>query len=577
MSYFASYVLSYEDTPTNPQNVGYCNDLGATWVFQGTIPGTFPREAKDVYADTVRPGYVFAAGFCGIKYSTDFGVTWLNAGGTYASADRKDRISSYDSTVFLAVGENIDKSSDGGLTFFPVVDGVNTLYPDYPVPYDTFARSVLVFNNSVYYVGINDKLFRSSNGGTTWTALNGNIPISSESSILSIISINTNDIIVSTRDGIYKSTNSGNTFTSILSFADSAGNSHLYKISDTIIYCIYYAPSSIGDVVLYKTLDGGTTWITNSFGASGGSGYPADILCYNDTTAVTVSRSAGAYYTDDSGDTFSNPTLPVKAMAISGAIYPSYRLYNCDDETITIDTIQDLSEYTNPSQVVRLEEFPNTCWQVGIYDEIVTEFSVVTVDGEPFATCADCIPVYYELTNCETEDIVYAEASAALLANKDKTVQILGEGGVSCYTVVQVIGFTEEILVPVTISQGGFEDCICCLPAPAPEPIVYTRTIPKPYKQFYHITDSECDIKTNTTFAQNYYRLFQTIKNGIANSCPDVNFEKIWLKKELSDYDKINPVGVCVPPVVTTELVCPQATLVTCDTPTDVSGTGDFT
>jgi len=573
MSYSASYILNYETTPGNPQTIGYCNDLGITWVNQGTIPGTFPREAEDVYADTVRPGYVFVAGDCGIKYSTDFGVSWSSAGGTYTSAASYQRISSYDSTVFLAVGEYITKSSNGGSTFSNLVD-IATLYPDYVSP---LAKSVYLVNNSKYYVGISDKLFKSSNGGTSWIALNGDIPISVDSDVLSIFPIGTNDLIVSTNDGVYKSTNSGNTFVSVLSFADSAGYSHLYKISDTVLYCIYYPPSSVGDTILYKTLDGGTTWVTNIFGAASGSNKPADILCYNSTTCFTVSRSADWYYTDDSGSTFSSPGLFGKPMAISGAIYVSYRLYRCDDETITIDTIQDFSEYTNPSQVVRLEEYPETCWRVGIYDEVLTEFEVVTVDGEPFATCADCIPVYYLLENCETEDIIYAEPSTDLLANIDKTVQILGEGGVSCYTVTQIIEFTEEILVPVIISQGGFEDCTCCLPAPAPEPIVYTRTIPKPYKQFYHITDSECDIRTNTTFAQNYYRLFQTIKNGIANSCPDVNFEKIWLKKELSDYDKINPVGVCVPPVVTTELVCPPATLVTCDIPTGVSGTGDFT
>ena len=84
-------------------------------------------------------------------------------------------------------------------------------------------------------------------------------------------------------------------------------------------------------------------------------------------------------------------------------------------------------------------------------------------------------------------------------------------------------------------------------------------------------------INTNVKFAINYYRLFNTIKNGIQNSCEGVDFDRLWIEKELSDYSRINPPGLCTVPVVVVPEECPLTPTVTCDIPTDVSGTGNLT
>ena len=258
------------------------------------------------------------------------------------------------------------------------------------------------------------------------------------------------------------------------------------------------------------------------------------------------------------------------------ACNPSYALYNCTDENVVIYTIQDFSAYVTPSKTVQLVEYADACWQVGINTNETFVPEIITVSGDPYTSCTECIPVYYTLTNCETEQVIYAEPTAELLANDGLVVNIEEETG--CWTVERFQEFTEEILVSVTITQGGYADCTCCLPTPAPEPTVFTRTTQQPVKKFYHITDTECEIRVNTRFADNYYRLFQGLKYGLKNCCGDVNFDKLWITKELSDYSLINPPDACIP-VVTTVVVdtCPTATIVTCDIPTDVSGTGDFT
>jgi len=255
---------------------------------------------------------------------------------------------------------------------------------------------------------------------------------------------------------------------------------------------------------------------------------------------------------------------------------PSYALYNCNDVSVVIYTTQDFSAYVTPSLTVQLVEFGGACWQVGINTSESFTPITITVSGEPYASCAECIPIYYVLENCETEEIIYAEPSDELLANNGLVVNIEEETG--CWTVGKIQAFTEEILVPVTVTQGGFADCTCCLPTPAPEPTVFTRTTQDPVKKFYYVTDTECEIRVNTRFADNYYRLFQGLRYGIHNCCDNINFDKIWMAKEMSDYSLINPPDVCIP-TTTTVVVdsCPTATIVTCDPPTDVSGTGDFT
>jgi hypothetical protein len=109
-----------------------------------------------------------------------------------------------------------------------------------------------------------------------------------------------------------------------------------------------------------------------------------------------------------------------------------------------------------------------------------------------------------------------------------------------CYTVLGP--YDQDTGCPcdeVTVTEG-YADCECCLPPPPPptccEIPKYTQ---KPVRNYFRITDSDCAIKVNTTFANNYYKLFTGIRYGIQNCCGDVDFEKLWLEKEMSDYESI--------------------------------------
>lgn len=157
----------------------------------------------------------------------------------------------------------------------------------------------------------------------------------------------------------------------------------------------------------------------------------------------------------------------------------------------------------------------------------------------------------YVLVNC-LADIVFVDPKdiaqspeTALVTSTDLSlyvgmvVNIEGYPG-NCYSVLGP--YDARTGCPcdeVTITEG-YADCQCCLPPPPPptccEIPKYTQ---KPVKNYFRITDSDCEIKANTTFANNYYKLFTGIRYGIQNCCGDVDLDKIWMQKEMSDYEKI--------------------------------------
>ena len=120
---------------------------------------------------------------------------------------------------------------------------------------------------------------------------------------------------------------------------------------------------------------------------------------------------------------------------------------------------------------------------------------------------------------------------------------------------------------------NSFDDCTCCLGAPYPPdpdpfptpgtspetlPLPYSETTPRSPRLFYQVTQGECDIKANIKFANGYYKLFQSLKNGYGNCCDNIDLDKLWIKKEQSDYSVMTDPNACVIPTEVTPIICPE-------------------
>lgn len=169
-------------------------------------------------------------------------------------------------------------------------------------------------------------------------------------------------------------------------------------------------------------------------------------------------------------------------------------------------------------------------------------------------------PIAYVLVNCTAnvefnnpEDIVQSPTTA-LVTSTDLSLYVgmvvnIAEYPDYCYSVLGP--YTQDTGCPcdiVTVTEG-FADCVCCAPVIPPPPAPTCCEIPKytqkPVNNYFLITDSDCDIKTNTKFANNYYRLYTSLRYGIQNCCEGVDLEKLLIQKEISDYSKLN-FGTCV-------------------------------
>ncbi|HLP17350.1 MAG TPA: sialidase family protein, partial [Bacteroidota bacterium] len=182
-------------------------------------------------------------------------------------------------------------------------------------------------------------VYKSVNGGTTWTAT-GLTLLSSANKLIGrlLIASNNTTLFASTSDGIYKSTNSGTTWTQVLTTSHPTVNGGLYMIDmefkpgdDNTIYAS--AQSWSTGPRIYRSTDGGSTW-NIVYQASQGSDYrielavtPADptvvygIVCYYNggyvLKSVLKSTTSGANFSIVWNGTLANHNL--LALDVNGS------------------------------------------------------------------------------------------------------------------------------------------------------------------------------------------------------------------------------------------------------------------
>ena len=268
-------------------------DGGQTWIVWST-----GYTGADINQVTVKPGdpdTVLVNGRSGAFYSEDSGVTWDGQAnglgaipeGMAAVFDPSDatgntRLISDERQGFIL------RSTDGGLSWTKVLDiaAVNEGNPhgarrivfapgDASVVYAGFAASNLFSDPHEMGFASSFGVWKSVDGGVTWSDANGNLPSpASGRNVTSIaISYQNDDIVyVGLREGgIYKTVNGGTTWTHITNQVennwgdvwpsgdplrrDSFLSLSISPDNDDVVY----AGTNIRG--LYKTTDGGATWI----------------------------------------------------------------------------------------------------------------------------------------------------------------------------------------------------------------------------------------------------------------------------------------------------------------------------
>ncbi len=268
--YAASYTGSFNLFSTtfnlNVGGVFRSSDGGTTWVNAGWFPGCSTVSLLTV--DPQNSGTVYATTQCGgVLKTTDGAATWsaVNAGlpagsnGNYATVNALAIDPQNPRTIYAGTEADVApvyKSTNGGATWTAAGLGL-------PVQHGVLSLAIDPRNSATLYAGVRGGgLYKSANGGAAWTAANtGMRPFSSDSALV-IDPKQPNTLYTWNGDGLFKSTDGGSTWSQP---KPGLPFSFLYSLAiDAQNTSVLYAGIYCCDV--FKSTDGGTSWVPTHSG-----------------------------------------------------------------------------------------------------------------------------------------------------------------------------------------------------------------------------------------------------------------------------------------------------------------------
>ena len=352
--------------------IGVCNggvwktsDYGRTWqpIFDDQPTGSIgavsvaPSDPNTIYVGSGeglhRPDLSVGDG---IYKSTDAGKTWAHLGLRDGQQMRTIAIDPKDANrLFVAVtghpyGPNeergVYRSTDGGQNFKRVLykdenTGASDVVLD-PANANTVYAALWEsregpWENGVWN-GTGGGIFKSTDGGDTWTPLTQGLPEGIVQANLAISHSNPNRLIAAvaskTAVGLYRTDDAGATWTQITKDTRPAGrigggDLPVPKIDPRNPEVVYSTST-----VSWKSTDGGKTW--NGFrGAPGGDDYQNIWISPNDSNTILLVSDQGAIVTVNGGQTWSSwynqPTAQMYHVSADNA-FP-YRLCGGQQES----------------------------------------------------------------------------------------------------------------------------------------------------------------------------------------------------------------------------------------------------
>ncbi len=340
-------VTSMAIDPTTPSTLYIGGAMGGVW--KSTNSGTTwtpmtdshaslsvgsialdPQNHNTVYVGTGELNFAGDSYFgAGILKSTDGGTTWTHTCGPFCGPVANDgyfgggaRIGSLavqpnNSQVLLA-GVSLDfvdgiyRSSDGGTTWTRVLSG----NPGTAVLFDSSNPTTAYAALGNVFSGGAESVYKSTNGGLTWSVANGTgtskLNLTNAAGItLAIVPSATTTLYVSVANlldgsliGFYKSTDGANTWTQLTGTPDYCTPQCSY---DNAIGIQPTNPSVIFaggafSTTLVRSTDGGTTWTTLQSAQNNGS-------VHGDVHAITFTPDGTSVYVGSDGGMFSTTQI----------------------------------------------------------------------------------------------------------------------------------------------------------------------------------------------------------------------------------------------------------------------------
>lgn len=206
------------------------------------------KKVFRVYAFTFSEKYLFAgSNHSGVFRSSDNGESWseVNSG---LSNLQVNCLLTYDKYLFAGTYGGVFVSTDDGNNWRTINEGLpNRLYPNSKSLW-LYINTILMSGDRLFIGTEEDGMYSSKDFGETWTPVNIDLK---QVRVYSIIG-NPSNLIVSTRNGIFRSTNNGETWIAL----DKTFSRFTYTtiaLHDSILYT--------GDNGVHYTSDYGEKWI----------------------------------------------------------------------------------------------------------------------------------------------------------------------------------------------------------------------------------------------------------------------------------------------------------------------------
>jgi photosystem II stability/assembly factor-like uncharacterized protein len=251
-----------------------------------------------------------------VIYDGDLAWTRVIGGdGSWTSIDPANDNNMYASWQSL----NMLSSTDGGTNFSTITPPSSTR-TSFIAPFRSF-----IGNHAIIYAG-RDKIFKSTDSGSNWTATNNNTTLDGNPAIAMEISFQISEKVYAatapyetTRGNVFRTIDGGISYTNITGILPDRFPSDIAvdPFDDSIVYVTFYG---FGSGHIFKSTDSGDSWIDISDNLPDIPA-PAVIIDPNNTNHVYVGTDVGVFVSTTGGGNWQdfNDGLPdvVQAMDLN--------------------------------------------------------------------------------------------------------------------------------------------------------------------------------------------------------------------------------------------------------------------
>lgn len=557
----------------------------------GGITGGNTFTLYDVETDPTNGDRVIAVGDCnlgtnpsyfGIALSTNKGVNWLIPGGTYGTDITNlgivpvfREVTWVDTQTIYVVEQSgvVIKSTDGGATFALCAGALPAAFRDaWSIHFPTPLTGV---------VGGTDRIALTTDGGVTWSALNGGFTFTQTGTaagkIVGILMIpSLNSITAVGETNLLLSINLGVSFNvpaplsgigrHLTWFGNGTNTTVVTTSNGTRI--IGFAGFTSGAIVTDATTIGGyDVRAAHLYGINSGF-----------LGGLTLGASQVFHSTNDFGSLTLQDAIVEDTEAVWTWVDPNppeptcYLLTDCDNLVPSILTNTDLSLYVG--LIVKLVG-NTTCWNVA--EAPGCQGSVPVTILNSYDTCIDCAPVCYLLVDCVTQETIKVSDDYGVYVGK---IVNLANSGTRCWEVFIAPDCVDSIDSGTTVTTV-YDTCAQCAPIVIPPPV---DLHPRRVKPGYYTAgcDPAYTERVSCTFAEQVYDTMLRKRYGITVCC-DEDLDKWDIKKQLLDLKALYDPNICkstlsrcCPPTCLTAELQVFNPILSCDPPSAVTADLDI-